>query len=473
MVAWRPRQRRLRGRRFRMRRNELRSLNLPIADELAKRSGATPRVRPRECAAYAIAGVIPALVFSPRTLAEAAKIITTIAAEGATISIRGGGTKALRPPHPYAVDVVLDTARCSGVLEHTPADLTVTALAGTPVAELQEALRAHGQFFPADVPFAHASTIGGMLASGAAGALRQQYGAPRDNVLGMRVCLSDGSVAFTGSKVVKSVAGYDIPKLFVGARGTLGLIGEVTLKVAPLPRDEAAVTGRFARCEDASAVANRIARSPLWPLATTLHDRACARRVRMLGAGDSGEWTLVVRCGGTRSTLARQVDLTAALFHEGSATSIETLDADRVRFGWNDVAEAAGGATYPGDRFLVFSIASLPTHVPAVCSSIAAAFADAELTSHPASGLTFAHVPIPPVEGAAGVALDVHERLARLEALCQGEGHTMQILAAPPSLGRIEQPPLPPHAPVAMMRALKASFDPSGTFDPGRFVSGI
>ena len=111
--------------------------------------------------------------------------------------------------------------------------------------------------------------------------------------------------------------------------------------------------------------------------------------------------------------------------------------------------------------------------MPAVCASIIAAFADAELTSHPANGLTFAHVPIHPVEGAVSTPLDVRERLAQLEARCQSEDHTMQILAAPPALGRIEQPPLPPRAPVALMRAVKASFDPSGTFDPGRFVNGI
>ena len=259
-----------------MRRNELRALHLPIADELAKRSGSRPKVRPQECEPYAVAGVVPALVFSPRTLAEASKIVSTITSEGASIAIRGAGTKAYRPPHPRVVDVVLDTSRCSGVLDHTPADLTVTVEAGTPFALLQQTLLAHGQFFPADPPFGAQTTIGGMLSAKVAGALRQRYSAPRDSVLGMRVCLSDGSIAFTGSRVVKSVAGYDIPKLFVGAFGTLGIIGEVTLKVAPLPRHERGLAGSFARCEDACEAARRIACSPLFPLATTLHDRSAA-----------------------------------------------------------------------------------------------------------------------------------------------------------------------------------------------------
>ena len=198
-----------------MPRNELRSLNIPIAEELGRRAGSRPRVRPADCAPYAIAGVVPKLVFSPRTLAEASRTIATLAAEGAAILIRGAGTKQFRPPPPFDVDVVLDASRCCGILEHEPGDLTATVAAGTTYADFQEALRAHGQFFPNDPPFAADTTIGGMLSSGSAGALRERYGAPRDNVLGMRVCLSDGSIAFGGAKVVKSVAGYDVPKLFV------------------------------------------------------------------------------------------------------------------------------------------------------------------------------------------------------------------------------------------------------------------
>jgi len=447
-----------------MPRNELRALNLPIADELAKRSGSKPRVRPLECQPYAVAGIIPKLVFSPRSLGEASKIVATIASEGAAIVIRGAGTKQWRPPHPYEVDVVLDATRCSGVIDHTPADLTVTVATGTTFAELQDVLRAHGQFFPNDPPFAAETSVGGMLSAGLSGALRQRYGGLRDNVLGMRVCLSDGSIAFTGSRVVKSVAGYDIPKLFVGARGTLGFIGQVTLKVAPLPREQCGVVGSFARAEDASDAAQRLASSPLFPMATTLHDHAAARHVRALG-GQTSEWTLVVRCGGSRSSVSRQVDEVSSVLRASGASTLDVLDADRLHFAWSDIAELAGGEIYPGSQHLIFAVACLPTQVPAVLSAVSETFPQAQCTAHPASGVVYAHV------AADSVPRDPFA--GQLERLCAQERWMLRVLAAPQSFGSNVRAPLPADAPVALWRSVKASLDPSGTFDPGRFLAGI
>lgn len=452
-----------------MKRNELRTLNLPIADELAARAGSRPRVRPQDCAPYAVAGVVPKLVFSPRTLREASKTITTIAAEGAAITIRGAGTKQLRPPHPYDIDVVLDSTRCTGVVDHTPADLTVTVAAGTTFAELQDSLRRSGQFFPSDPPFAAQTTIGGMLSSRVAGALRQRYGAPRDNVLGMRVCLSDGSIAFTGSKVVKSVAGYDIPKLFVGAWGTLGFIGDVTLKVAPLPREERGVVASFARCEDACDAALQVASSPLFPLATTLHDLASANRIRGLsGAHPKASWTLIVRCGGTRAAAIRQADGAAEIMKSAGSSTVELVDPDRLHFAWQDIAELAGGAMYPGSGYVCCAIASLPSQVSAVLASVSALFPDAHCTAHPAIGVMYAHLPVASIEQPSS---SIENNLRPLLDVCERECWHLSYLAAP--AGSQLRAPVPHNAPISLMRRVKASFDPSGTFNPGRYMAGI
>lgn len=450
-----------------MPRNELRTLNLPIAEELGKRAGSRPRVRPADCAPYAIAGSVPKLVFSPRTASEASKTIATIAAEGAAIVIRGGGTKQFRPPSPLDVEVVLDATRCTGILEHEPADLTVTVAAGTRFADLQERLRVHGQFFPNDPPFATETTVGGMLSSRSAGALRQRFGGPRDSVLGMRVCLSDGSIAKTGAKVVKSVAGYDIPKLFVGAWGTLGFIGEVTLKVAPLPQDQRGVIATFRSCEAATDAAARLASSSLFPLAITLHDGGAAHRIRALaGSFRDAAWTLAVRCGDTRAAVVRQADEAAKLCASCGATQVEMLDLDRLLFAWSDIAELAGGAAYPGAEFLCCKIVGLPSQVPAACATIAQSFPQAQCTAHPASGVVYAHVPF--AQGRLA-----RSDVRRLGERCDGEGFSLSFLAAPPQLAAGLHQPQPPGAPVALMRRVKAALDPSGTFDPGRLIAGI
>ena len=454
------------------RRSELRALNIPIADELAKRSGSRPRVRPDECGPYAIAGVVPTLVFSPRTVTEASKIVTSLCAEGASVCIRGAGTKTYRPPHPHAVDVVLDATRCSGVLAHTPADLTVTVGAGTPLHVLQDVLRPHGQFFPVDPPFAGKTTVGGLLSAGCAGGLRLRYGTPRDNLLGMRVCLGDGLIAFSGSRVVKSVAGYDIPKLFAGAWGTLGFIGEVTLKIAPLPHQESGVAATFSRCEDACEAARRIAASPLQPLGITLHDRRTLRHIRGLGSPDQA-WTLVVRCGGNRASVARQESGSIEHLRACDARTVETLDRDRLLFCWQDIAETAAGTAYPGERTLVLSIGCVPTEVAGVCASIVAAIPRAEITAHPATGVVYAHVPWPNEDEPSMLErARLTSGLRSLFEVCANQNYHVRMLASPAGFGAIAAP-LPAHAPIALMRRLKAALDPTGTFDPGRFAAGI
>ncbi len=121
------------------------------------------------------------------------------------------------------------------VIEHEPGDLTCTVRAGVPLAELQETLAKGGQMLALDPPEAEGLTVGEAFAAAASGPRSHRYGGPRDLVLGVTVRLADGTVARGGGRVVKTVAGYDLPKLFTGARGRLGELLELTLRLHPLP----------------------------------------------------------------------------------------------------------------------------------------------------------------------------------------------------------------------------------------------
>lgn len=121
------------------------------------------------------------------------------------------------------------------VIEHEPGDLTCTVSAGVPLGELQAALARGGQMLALDPPGAAALTVGDAFAAAAFGPRAHRYGLPRDLVLGVTVRLADGSVARGGGRVVKTVAGYDLPKLFTGAGGRLGEILGLTLRLHPLP----------------------------------------------------------------------------------------------------------------------------------------------------------------------------------------------------------------------------------------------
>jgi len=121
------------------------------------------------------------------------------------------------------------------VIEHEPGDLTCTVSAGVPLARLQETLARGAQMLALDPPEAATLTVGEAFATAASGPRAHRYGGPRDLVLGVTVRLADGTVARGGGRVVKTVAGYDLPKLFTGARGRLGEILELTLRLHPLP----------------------------------------------------------------------------------------------------------------------------------------------------------------------------------------------------------------------------------------------
>jgi FAD/FMN-containing dehydrogenase len=162
--------------------------------------------------------------FEPASLEEAAEVLTG----GRRVSIdREGG------------EVVLSTRRLDRVLEHEPGDLTAIVEAGVRLSELQARLEPHGQMLALDPP--GDPTLGACLAGDLSGPRRHRYGAMRDLVLGVTVVLADGTIASSGGKVVKNVAGYDLGKLFCGSRGRLGLIARVALRLHPRPAAEGTV----------------------------------------------------------------------------------------------------------------------------------------------------------------------------------------------------------------------------------------
>lgn len=148
------------------------------------------------------------------------------------VALRGGQSHS---PAPRDEIAVISMNGIHGIIAHEPEDLTVTVRAGTTIEELQTQLAKHGQWLPIEPPMNSASTIGGMIALGQAGPSRLRYGPVRDHIIAAQYIVPDGTIARSGSTVVKSVAGYDVHKMLVGSRGTLCAITEVTLRVAPLP----------------------------------------------------------------------------------------------------------------------------------------------------------------------------------------------------------------------------------------------
>src|ERR1035437_1954930 len=172
-------------------------------------------------------------ILSPQTTEEISAIARYANQHNLAIEITGAGTKRSWG-NPVAANILLDTTHLTGVVSHSWQDLTATVAAGTPWATMQRTLAQHNQQVALDPLWPETATIGGIIATNDSGPIRLKYGSLRDLIIGMTIVLADGTIARSGGKVVKNVAGYDLHKLMTGAFGTLGIITEVTFRLHPI-----------------------------------------------------------------------------------------------------------------------------------------------------------------------------------------------------------------------------------------------
>src|SRR5438477_1609240 len=273
---------------------------VPLLDKLRAIVGPAHVLAGVELSPFVIEGRTPEAAVLPGSVDEVAAVIVQAAEAGVPVVPWGGGS-AIGVGVPAArAGLVLLLTRLDALVEHEPGDLTATAQAGITIAALQAALRARGQWLSLDPPDAARATLGGVLAANASGPRRHLYGTARDLLIGVTVVTADGAVVHGGGKVVKNVAGYDLPKLFIGSYGTLGVIVEATVKLRPLPGQEELVCVRFDRLKDAGAAVRAIAASDLLPNAVELLDGAAAAGAGLAAGSPTPGGLLVVGFDGVR-----------------------------------------------------------------------------------------------------------------------------------------------------------------------------
>ncbi|GAB4411521.1 MAG: FAD-binding protein [Anaerolineae bacterium] len=245
---------------------------------------------------------------------------------------RGGGSKPALSTPPQDVPS-LELSGLSGVLEYEPDEYTFTALAGTPVAEVEKLLARHGQYLPFDPLLAEkGATLGGTVAAGVSGPGRQRYGGVRDFLIGVRFINGAGQLVHGGGKVVKNAAGFDLPKLMVGSLGRLGVLIELTFKVFPGPAAYTTLKLTYPHLETALTDIYRLATSALELHALDLEPAEGA-------GGRKQAWTLWVRLGGLAEALPARVERMREflLAPKGGATSAETFDGSAESDLWQQV----------------------------------------------------------------------------------------------------------------------------------------
>jgi glycolate oxidase FAD binding subunit len=346
-----------------------------------------------------------------------AERIRSAAADKRPLRLRGGGTKDF---YGQAMQgEVLDTRACAGIIAYEPTELVITVRCGTPLADLEAALRVEGQHLAFEPPhYGPGTTVGGMLAAGLSGPRRQCAGAVRDFVLGVRVLDGRGEDLSFGGQVMKNVAGYDVSRLIAGSMGTLGLILEVSLKVPPLPFADATLKLEMPQ-DRAIGILNHWGGKPL-PIS------GCAW----------AEGDLAVRLSGAASAVK-------AAREAIGGESMEPGEAERFWLGIREQTDPFFRTDKPLWRL------SVPSVTPPL------ALPGKQLIEWGGS--------------LRWLASNADARTVR-ETAAQAGGHATLFRAADKSAGVFT--PLAP-ALAKIHRNLKQAFDPAGIFNPGRMYPDL
>ncbi|CAM3724549.1 FAD-binding oxidoreductase [Alicyclobacillus pomorum] len=395
------------------------------------------------------------VVVEPDNELQVSEVMRLAQQERWTVCPIGAGTQ-LSAGSPEDVDIILAMGKMNRILAYSPEDMVVTVQPGVSLNTLQAVLREHQQMLPLDPILADEATIGGVVATGASGPRRVLYGTVRDMVIGLRTVYPGGEVVRTGAKVVKNVAGYDMTKLFTGSFGTLGVLTEVTFKLRPLPihRETVVLSGSASAMDH---LRKKVVDSYLIPSRFEVTSGGWQQV-----AGEShGNWNMSVDCDENESSAADQtaqlkqwadeLGLTCTVFRKDSADEWwdvyhrQLLEAETVvRIGAPPSTLTAIGAS-------VFSDVS----VDAYRLSLGVGHGVGRLYLR---GLT------------ADKVVHIVEAVRKQAVECGG--HAV-VEKAPLSVrnkvdsfgatGSVE----------GLLRGIKASIDPQGILNPGRFVGGI
>ena len=423
----------------------------------------------------------------PGSTAEAAGVMRVAAEHELAVVVRGGGSRLEWGTPASRCDVVIDMSRMSGVIEHAAGDLVARVQAGARMGDVAAVLAQAGQEIALDVP--DDATIGGIVGSGLAGPRRLRYGTPRDLLIGITIVRADGTVAKSGGKVVKNVAGYDLGKLFAGSAGTLGLITEATFRLHPLPAARAYVTAEYVAVSVACDAVAAAANSPLVSSAVELSraepggpirvgvllegsvDGVGARSMRMadlLGRGEVAADPPVWWPGAPRADPGEAL-IRVSFWVSALSRVLDAIDEAAGKSGVSPVIEGSAGA---GVLYVRVAPGRQDGSIAQTSASIEAESANEPEREAGAGAVAESGAGGGGAGAAVGGAGAVAEFVAALRGAVAGERGAVAVLAAPAAVreelaGRGGMSGTVPG--LALMRAVKDQFDPGHRLAPGRF----
>ena len=394
----------------------------------------------------AVDGLLPQMVIEPGNPEETASVLETAAKAGLRVIPRGGATKMDWGNPPRDGELIVSTRRLNRVLEHAWGDMTATVEAGCTFTQLQQTLAEHGQRVALDPLWPDRATVGGILVTNDSGSLRTRFGALRDLIIGVTLALADGTLAKSGGKVVKNVAGYDLPKLATGSLGTLGIITQAIFRLHPVPPETRSLS--FSSHDNAAmnALVLKVLDSTLIPTGIQVR------------AGNSFLPEVDLRFEGTATGCEAQIEQTSRIA-SGALRIKSSADV------WNAPATLWSGA----EPAVVCKFTLLPADLGAFCDKLTRVSERFHLSWRLVAQA--AGVGLLRLEGTESAALlaAIRDLLERLES----SRGSLAVLRCPLEVKRKADVWGNAGDALRLMRDIKAQFDPAGRLNPGRFIGGI
>ena len=374
------------------------------------------------------------ITVSPANTQQVSAILRYANENGLTVTPTGGNTKQSWG-NPVPTNIRLELTRLNRVLEHPWQDLTCTVQSGCTWQHLQQALAKHGQFVALDPLWPERATVGGILATNDSGAIRHRYGSLRDLVIGMTLVLADGTIARTGGKVVKNVAGYDLSKLLTGSFGTLAVITEATFRLHPLPQHAQTFTVSAPQA------------AQLAPLMATIRASHLLTQALQL-RGDVNGFYLDIQLNAHPE--AKQSEILQKMT-EAAGLKLESVSDDM----W-----LARERVFDDPEAHILKVTTYPSEVAAVAGEVANLGGQSVAQ---ALGIMYTSFP------------NVLNDLSHLAGNIYARTKVGSVSVIRTTVSRVPDlsPPWDKREPISVMRAVKHQFDPNRTLNPGRFLGGI
>ncbi|MEH1874262.1 FAD-binding oxidoreductase [Nostoc sp.] len=390
-------------------------------------------------------GKLPSCIVYPRTQEQLATVIATAYTNNWRVLPCGSGSKLNWGGLAKSIDVVVSTERINQLIEHAVGDLTVTVEAGMKFCDLQTLLVKSRQFLALDPTAPESATIGGIVATGDTGSLRQRYGSVRDQLLGITFVRADGQIAKAGGRVVKNVAGYDLMKLLTGCYGTLGFISQLTFRLYPLSETSGTVvlTGK---AEAVSQAADILRGSALTPVQA---DLLSTKLVSSLGLGEG--LGLIARFQSISESVKEQSNRVLEVGQKLGLDGAIFADGDEANL-WQRLQERIH--TTATESVITCKIGVLPTAAVEILTQVELGLI------HISSGLGL-------------LQLESKNQVLKVRDRTQAHSGFLTILSAPMAVK--EQIDVWGYTGngLPLMRRIKEQFDSKNILSPGRFVGGI